>query len=128
MPTPPNAEQINDRTKLLTHRILARQITLDPDLIPRARQVIAEWRSRGHRYSFLDDWDRLLNLAPAQLRRLITQRSEPMTRLRISSPLGFASGLFTDDEPLRRRIRRKAKNGLLLAAKRKSDAAAGPAS
>lgn len=121
-PPPPNAETINDRAKLLYHRIVARQIATDPDLINRARQVISEWRSMGHQYDVLDEWDRLLNLDPAQLRRLITERSENMTRLRISSPLGIASGLFVDDEALRRRIRRKAKNGLLLFAKRRGDA------
>lgn len=124
MPPPPNAETINDRAKLLTHRIIARQLTTDPNLIPRAREVIANWRAVGQQYDFLDEWDRLLTLDPAQLRRLITARSETMTRLRICSPLGLASDLFTDDEALRRRIRRKAKNGLLLAAKRKADAAA----
>lgn len=123
MPPPPNPETVNDRAKLLTHRLIARQLALDPDLIPRARQVIADMRSRGQRYDFLDELDHLLNLAPAQLRRLITQRSEGMTRLRISSPLGIASGLFVNNEALRRRIRRKAKAGLLLAAKRRADAA-----
>ncbi len=124
MPPPPNPEIINDRAKLLSHRLIARQLSTDPDLIVRARRVITEWRSMGQQYDFLDEWDRLLRLDPAQLRRLITQRSESMTRLRISSPLGLASDLFTDDEALRRRIRWKAKNGLLLAAKRKADAAA----
>lgn len=121
-PTPPNAETVNDRAKLLYHRIVARQIATDPDLINRARQVISEWRSMGHQYNVFDEWDRLLNLDPAQLRRLITERSENMTRLRISSPLGIASGLFVNDEALRRRIRRKAKNGLLLFAKRRAGA------
>jgi hypothetical protein len=121
-PPPPNAETVNDRAKLLYHRIVARQLATDPDLIGRARQVISEWRSMGHQYDVFDEWDRLLNLDPAQLRRLITERSENMTRLRISSPLGIASGLFVNDEALRRRIRRKAKNGLLLFAKRRADA------
>lgn len=121
MPQPPNAETVNDRAKLLYHRIVARQIATDPDLIDRARQVISEWRSMGHQYDVFDEWDRLLNLDPAQLRRQITERSENMTRLRISSPLGIASGLFVNDEALRRRIRRKAKNGLLLFAKRRTD-------
>lgn len=122
MTPPPNAETVNDRAKLLYHRIVARQIATDPDLINRARQVISEWRSMGHQYEVFDEWDRLLNLDPAQLRRQITERSENMTRLRISSPLGIASGLFVNDEALRRRIRRKAKNGLLLFAKRRADA------
>jgi hypothetical protein len=124
MPTQPNTEAINDRAKLLAHRLIARQLATDPDLIPRARQVISEWRAMGHQHDVLDEWDRLLTLDPAQLRRLIIERSETMTRLRISSPLGLASGLFTDDDSLRRRIRRKARNGLLLAAKRKADATA----
>ncbi|MCR9071838.1 MAG: hypothetical protein NXI18_08970 [Alphaproteobacteria bacterium] len=122
MSPPPNAETINDRAKLLTHRIIARQIATDPDLIDRARRVLSEWRSMGHQYAVFDEWDRLLNLDPVQLRRQITERSENMTRLRISSPLGIASGLFVNDEALRRRIRRKAMNGLLLIAKRRAEA------
>lgn len=99
--TPPlNAETVNDRAKLLYHRIVARQVATDPNLIRRARQVISEWRSRGQHYSFLDECERLLDLDPTQLRRLITQRSENMKRLRISSPLGLASGLLTNDEAL----------------------------
>lgn len=124
MPPPPNAESVNDRAKLLTHRIIARQMTTDPYLIPRARQVISEWRSQGQHYSFLDNWDRLTHSRRPPLRRLITSRSEGMTRLRTSSSLGLASSLFVNDEPLRRRIRRKPKSCLLLAAKRNSDAAA----
>jgi hypothetical protein len=117
-----NAEVVNDRAKLLTHRILARQLSVDPDLIERARQIISKQRSVGRSYSFLDEWEQLLNLEPSTLRRLITERSENMARLRISSPLGLASGLFTEDEALRRRILRKAKLGLMLSSKRQAGA------
>ena len=117
-----NAEVVNDRAKLLTHRILARQLSVDPDLIQRARQIISKQRSVGRSYSFLDEWEQLLNLEPSTLRRLITERSENMARLRISSPLGLASGLFTEDEALRRRVVRNAKLGLMLTSKRRAGA------
>lgn len=46
-----------------------------------------------------------------------------MRRLRISSPHGIASGLFTG-ESLRRRLRRMAKRGLILSAARRASAEA----
>jgi hypothetical protein len=114
-----NAEDINDRAKLLAHRLVARQLASDPSIVERARQVLLEQRAQGRDYAFIDEWDGLLDLGPERLRRLITERSETMTRLRISSPLGIASGMFVEDEALRRRIRRKATDGLLRAAARR---------
>jgi hypothetical protein len=115
-----NAEDINDRAKLMAHRLLARRLASDPGIIDRARNILAQQRAQGRCYSFLDEWDNLLDLGPESLRRIITQRSEKMARLRISSPLGIASGLFTHDEALRRRIRRKAKEGLLRSVERRA--------
>jgi hypothetical protein len=119
-----NAEDINDRAKLLAHRLVARRLASDPGIVERARQVLSEQRAQGRGYSFIDEWERLLDLGPKRLRRLITERSETMARLRISSPLGIASGMFSGDEALRRRIRRKAKEGLLRSAARRAQSSA----
>lgn len=114
-----NAEAVNDRAKLLAHRLVARRLSSDPGIVERARQILSDQRAQGRDYAFIGEWERLLDLGPERLRRLITERSETMTRLRISSPLGLASGLFIEDEALRRRIRRKAKDGLIRAAARR---------
>lgn len=115
-----NAEDINDRAKLLAHRLVARRLASDPSIIERARQILSDQRAQGRGYAFIDEWEHLLDLGPERLRRLITERSETMTRLRTSSPLGIASGMFSGDEALRRRIRRKAKEGLLRSAARRA--------
>jgi hypothetical protein len=122
-----NAEVINDRAKLLSHRLVARRMASDPGIVDRARDILSGYRAQGYGgYDCIDEWDRLLDLGPTKLRRLITERSETMTRLRISSPLGLASGLFTHDEALRRRIRRKAKQGLMLQAATSQSEVAAP--
>ncbi|SOD93898.1 hypothetical protein [Caenispirillum bisanense] len=101
-----NAEAVNDRAKLLMHRLVARRLRDEPGLAARALEFVratdglaadAEWRA-------------LLSMDPATVRRKITERSADMTRLRISSPFGRVAGL--GDPELRRRIWRKARRGL----------------
>lgn len=105
-----NAETVNDRAKLIMHRIAARRLGREADiLIDAARRVLEDERRRGPGYRYLDEWEALLERNPRELRRLITQRSDRMSWLRSTSPFGRVLGLT--DPTLRRRIWRLARRG-----------------
>lgn len=105
-----NAEAVNDRAKLMIHRLLARRIAGDRQIVERARSLV----SRARDGSDLDEWRVLLSRDPETVRRTIVERSDRMDRLRISSPLALVADL--GDPALRRRIWRKARRGLALRA------------
>lgn len=105
-----NAERVNDRAKLMIHRLLARRIVLDPGIVDRARDMVYRARAAGKSYEYLDEWQNLLSRDPTELREIITERSDKMDRLRVSSPLALVAGV--EDPDLRRRIWRKARQGL----------------
>jgi hypothetical protein len=119
MPKPPiNSEDMNNTAKLIMHRLIARAIGRDPSSIEKARDALPH----GSGYSFVVDWNNILKLPVNEVRRLITSRSENMTRLRLSSPFAFVIDLTNVD--LRRRIhriaRRLVERGNILAALRRS--------
>lgn len=105
-----NAERVNDRAKRMIHRIAARRMATDSGIVERARAALSRARASGKHYTYVDEWESLLAREPDDLRRLITENSETMTRLRISSPFALLAGV--KDPELRRRIWRKARLGL----------------
>ena len=106
----PNAEMVNDRVKLLFHRIAARRLRDDPTLLERARAHLKEIRAQREERSYMDEWEELLSLDLASLRRVIVLRDERMTRLRISSPFPVLLGITDPD--LRRRLWRNARHAV----------------
>lgn len=92
----------DDRFKLLMHRMIARR--LDASAIAAARARVDEIDDGRE---CRDEWRALLGLPVDQLRRRLIERSEEMTRLRLSSPFPIIFE-FTD-EGLRRRMWRLAK-------------------
>ena len=106
----PNAELVNDRAKLLLHRIAARRLREDPTLLERARVHLEEIRAQRQERSYMGEWEDLLSLDVASLRQMIVQRGERMTRLRLSSPFPVLLGI-TDPET-RRRIWRNARHAV----------------
>ena len=98
-----NAERVNDRAKLMIHRMVARRIGLDSGIIDSARDQIP-WTN------YAEEWQEILSRDPGEIRRMITERSPRMDRLRVSSPLAFSAGV--EEPELRRRIWRKARQGL----------------
>jgi hypothetical protein len=106
-----NAETVNDRAKLIMHRLIARQMKCDPKLIELAKAVIIQAKLDGRAYDHLSEWTALLEMEPATLRRLLIARTENMTRLRLSSP--FPVVVELQDTEFRRRIWKKAKAGLV---------------
>lgn len=107
-----NAERVNDRAKLIIHRLLARRIATAPGIVDRARDAVSRARAAGKPHGHIDEWHDLLTRDPAEIRRIITQRSDEMNRLRLSSPLARLAGV--EDPTLRRRIWRMARQGLAL--------------
>ncbi len=107
---PANAEDVNDRAKLIIHHFVARSIMRDPTLVTRARRVVDGWRGVLE-YDHAAEWKKLLSLPAHDLARVLVRRDEKMDRLRTSSPFrGMLDGF--DDIDLRLRIWRKARLGL----------------
>jgi len=105
MPNAINAELINDRAKLLMHRLIARRLRQQPDLIECARRNLSAYGAD----TCGGEWAKLLCLDMATLVSRLVARDEVMTRLRLSSP--FVGVIDFSPIDLRRRIWRKARLG-----------------
>lgn len=103
-----NAEAVNNRAKLLMHRIIARHLRKTPELIVKATAWL-DWLGSGPEYQCYEEWRDLLQQDIETISRLIISRDERMTRLRLSSPLVNIVDLR--DPNLRRRIWQLAKKG-----------------
>jgi hypothetical protein len=101
-----NEETVNDRAKLILHRLIARRLSREPDLIVAARSRLSV--SDGAP-DYVKEWDELLRLEPSLIRCALTSRSERMERLRLSSP--FANVSDFRDPVFRKRVWRLARRG-----------------
>ncbi|QFT99996.1 hypothetical protein FIU85_21930 (plasmid) [Roseovarius sp. THAF8] len=103
----PNVEMVNDRAKLLIHRIHARLIRQDASLIEGAKRRLAE----NPRYHPEDRaaWARVLDQDPDDVARQIVVRSEEWRRLRSMTPLMLPEPY--KDIDTRRKFWRLAKKG-----------------
>lgn len=106
-----NAERVNDRAKLMIHRLVARRMASDPGLVERARAALSRAPAVGEPYEHIAEWEDLLARDASELRRIVCARSDRMDRLRASSPFAPVAGV--EDPELRRRIWRKARLGLV---------------
>jgi hypothetical protein len=104
-----NQETVNDAAKLMMHRLIARRLGRDPSLVERARIAQAKIAVRFTDRPFVREWDELLRLPAATLRRKLVSRISDMARLRISSPFLVTEGVDFTDYDLRLRIRRAAR-------------------
>ena len=109
-----NAENVNDRAKLLTHRFLAGWIRRDPEILTAALRRLGE--TVGPEPGFAQEWRNILRLPSGEVAVLLVSRSEGMTRLRVSSSFTLPSRF--QDPTLRKRLWRKARLGLELNAVR----------
>lgn len=104
-------EAVNDRAKLLLHRLVARRLACEPGLIEAARSRLdPSVGAPDH----VCEWDELLRLEPGLIRRALVSRSERMIRLRLSSPFYAVSGF--QDPAFRKRVWRLARRGSGVAA------------
>ena len=105
-PLDQSAEAVNDRAKLLLPLLLARGLAREPGLIEAARSRLDPSADAP---DHVREWEELLRLEHALIRRALVSRSERMTRLRLSSPFFQVSGL--QDTAFRRRVWRLARRG-----------------
>jgi hypothetical protein len=108
-----NREIQNDRAKLIMHRMVARRLKTEPELVDQARHVLDRWKAPGERIRPCDieEWEALLRLPVEQLRTEIVRRTHDADRLRSSSPFSLVPGLMPENYELRKRIWRIAKKG-----------------
>ena len=72
-----NTEMGTDRAKLLMHRLVARRISQQPELIETVKRTL----STGPRsLSSSQEWLEILDRTPEEVRKMITSRSSQMTR------------------------------------------------
>lgn len=102
-------EQINDRLKLLYHRLVARQLRSNPALIDKVRAVVETPPYSRLDRIYVDEWRRLMEQPVSAISSVLTGRSAEARRLRLSSPFPYVDGLKINDEHLRRRLWRVAK-------------------
>lgn len=106
----PNAEAVNDRAKLIMHRLAARVLARDGALLGQAHARQARLRAEGRDNRDTATWDAMLAWPAERLRRRVIQRDEAMVALRSTSPL-LAALPYLRNEAVRRRIWRKARLG-----------------
>lgn len=105
-----NRESVNDRAKLILHRLVARGLRANPALLEDARTRLQSLA--GPAPDYVTQWARVLDRPAEDVANLIGSRSEQMTHLRVSSPFRLPEGF--DDEAWRRRVWKKAKLGAAL--------------
>jgi len=97
------SEAVNDRAKLMMHRLIARQLRNQPELLERARERLGDETTRE--LLAANEWRQILTRGDAhQVATLLCERSERMYRLRLTSP--FIGAVDLSDPDLRRRIHR----------------------
>lgn len=99
----------DDRVKLMYHRLVARRIGRDPELIERARKIVEELSTTPNQRSHVLEWKVVLSQPCEKVRHFIVSRNQDATRLRITSPFPMLPELSVQDEQTRRRMWRKAK-------------------
>jgi hypothetical protein len=100
---------INEETKLIRHRLMARRLPSDPGMIERANDRLRSMSDKYGDASFVKDWERILSLPQEEIRQRMVARDQESYRLRISSPFSTISGIQFGDEAMRRRIWKIAK-------------------
>lgn len=109
-----NREAQNDRAKLILHRLVARRLKAEPQLVDHARLLLREWKTARPDPSsgdWVEAWERVLQQPIEQIRTEIVRRSERADWLRATSPFALVPGLMPDDIAVRKRIWRIAKRG-----------------
>jgi hypothetical protein len=107
-----NQERINDRAKLIHHRLIARRLGGDPLLVAQARETLGQWRRARAHALWMDEWASMLSLPIAVLRRELTRRMEKADQLRVTSPFAVIRGASITELGLRRRLWQVAKRGM----------------
>jgi hypothetical protein len=97
-------EAINDRGKLMFHRLVARRLRSEPALRDDALRLVDSWRDEGLAESYVAEWRELLDLPDIELTRMLCGRDRRMTRLRRSSPFAVLPAFTIPDDGQRRKL------------------------
>ena len=103
-----NRETVNDRAKLILHRLVAGHLRRSDQLLVEARQRFKAMPQPVPDY--VRDWLEILDQPVGVVARLIVKRSDALTRLRTASPFQLSAAY--DDPAWRRRVWQKAKLGV----------------
>ena len=77
-------EIVNDRLKLMYHRLLVRRLAHDCSLIDDARKVVAQWQAQPERKTFVGEWESPLSQPPDRICRVISSRSQDASLVYVS--------------------------------------------
>ena len=107
-----NREVVNDRAKLMIHRLVERRLAHDPGILDSAKMAVMRLEAAYPERTFVSEWREILGQPPGTIRQLLTRRDEGMQRLRLSSPFLEGEGVsFVRDPNVRKRIWRLARKG-----------------
>jgi hypothetical protein len=115
---------VNDRVKLLMDRLVAMRIRRDPELVSRAYDWLSDFRERSDaRKWWMDEWLEILKRGDDEVCRFMTSRDPYARQMANCSPLHSkpAIGDMFYDLQLRRRLLNKARMGLILLNKRRTE-------
>ena len=89
-------QQIDDRS-LAMHRLIAKKLRRDPELLSKAKATLARWRRKGDESTraYDDEWVRALDAGLDATLRIALGRSQRATALRQCSPF---AGILTPQE------------------------------
>jgi hypothetical protein len=102
------AEALNDRAKLLYHRLVARRIRRDSDLLAKARAALDSPPFANSERESAVRWRQLLDGPVDHIFDTLIGRSADARWLRADSPFPFVDVLKIDDVQFRRRLWRVA--------------------
>lgn len=84
----PTHQELDERS-LCLHQLIASKVRAQPELLEQAQTTLRHWRSTAspRTFSYLDEWQRWLDMDVDTCLRLALDTSEQATAMRQSSPL-----------------------------------------
>ena len=92
---------LQDAKSLALHTVIAYKISQDPSLLEKARENLADMRSRHEPNDmplYIEEWEQILTLRREHIAALLIAVTEDAIRLRSSSPF---TGILTQEERLK---------------------------
>ena len=86
-----------DQRSLALHRVIAEKIRQDPSLFENTKRTLTRWRTivSADSHSYLEEWQRLLDLGIEESLAVATEDSERANAMRQASPF---CGILTNEE------------------------------
>ena len=84
-----------DARSLVMHRVIAKKLMQNPELLQKAKDNIKRWRMQGVEVSAFKEWENIIDSGLNNVIRIITANTEESARLRQSTPF---TGILTPKE------------------------------